>query len=357
MKKRISWLLLIAAACFIISADVGAGLYSSKSKSAKPVKSVKSVKQVKKAKPAKLNKPGKLLMSIDFEPNVPLKYKFVSERKVALDLDPSGKYSKSGKASGSEQQISEKLEMEIVYKPVEVDPYGYSIIEAQCTKAKVSRSSSTGKIQAKKDAVEYLAGKTFTLKITPTGKIADYSSLKAVIEELGQKAFSDPKRAGIKDSDMIMDFIAVQWNLWDAIASVKKPLKGVKTGEIWNSRLVAPMPFVSNTGRDVEYTLKDYNDVSAEIVSSYKLSSVLPGVPMPYSGSFQMRGTFGFLTGYKILSIEGTGSQIYDIAKGRIKSDVQQYQSKVKASIFGLGSENVEPNIIVNQTTAITLIE
>jgi len=70
-----------------------------------------------------------------------------------------------------------------------------------------------------------------------------------------------------------------------------------------------------------------------------------------------MRGTFGFLTGYKVLSIEGTGSQIYDIAKGRIKSDIQRYQSKVKASIFGLGGDNIEPNIIVNQTTTMTLIE
>lgn len=353
MKKRISWLLLIATVCFLISVDAEAGLYGSKSKSAKPVKSAKSVK------PAKSNKSGqgRLLMSIDFEPNVPLKYKFVSERNVSLDLDPSGKSSKGDKTSGSTQQINEKLEMEIVYQPVEVDPYGYSIIKAKCTAAKVSRVSSTGRAQTKKDAVENLVGRTFTLKIMPTGKIADDSSLKAIIEELGPKAFSDAKRARIKDPDMIMDFIAVQWNLWDSIASVKKPLKGVKKGETWNSILIAPMPFVSKVGREVKYKLKDYNDISAEIISSYKLSSVSPDVPMPYSGSFQMRGTFGFLTGYKILSIEGTGSQIYDNAKGRIKSDVQRYQSKVKASIFGLGSEDVEPNIIVNQTTTITLIE
>ncbi|MFA6175267.1 MAG: DUF6263 family protein [Phycisphaerae bacterium] len=347
MKKRIFRLLLIAAACVLVSADAGAGLFGSKSKSAKPAKSVRSSKPV----------PSRLLMSIDFEPNVPLKYKFVSERNVSLDLDPSGKYSKGGKSSGSAQQISEKLEMEIAYKPVEIDPYGYSLIEAQCTNAKVTRASSSGKAQNKQDAVEYLAGKTFTLKITPTGKIADYSSLKTVIEELGQKAFSDSQKTRVKDADMIMDFIAAQWNMWDTAASVKKPSKGVKAGEIWKSRLVAPMPFVSKVGRDVEYKVKDYNDASAEIVSSYKLSSVSPDVPMPYSGSFQMRGTFGFLTGYKVLSIEGTGSQIYDIAKGRIKSDIQRYQSKVKASIFGLGGDNIEPNIIVNQTTTMTLIE
>src|SRR3989304_2378439 len=77
-------------------------------------------------KVSKATSGSNLLMSIDFEQNVPLTYKFVSERKVSLDLDPSGKYSKSGKASGSAQQISEKLEMDIVYKPVAVDPYGYS---------------------------------------------------------------------------------------------------------------------------------------------------------------------------------------------------------------------------------------
>ena len=360
IKKRISWLLLIAATCFLVSANAGAGLYGSKSKSAKPVKSAKSVKPAKSAKSNKSGQ-GRLLMSIDFEPNVPLKYKFVSERKVSLDLDPLGKHSKGGKVSGSAQQISEKLEMDIVYKPVAVDPYGYSTIEAQCTSAKVSRSSSTGRTQNKKDAVEYLAGKTFTLKITPTGKIVDYSSLAAVIKELGEKAFSDSTRARVKDPDMIMDFTAMQWNIWDAAASIKKPLKGLKRGQKWESKLVAPMPFVSKIGRDVLYKFDGFvecgNASCAEITSTYSLSdpNTPPEVTMPYKGSFQMRGTFGFLTGYQVLSIEGTGSQIYDIKRGLIKSDTQQYQARVKASIFGLGSENLEPNIIVNQTITMTL--
>lgn len=298
-----------------------------------------------------------LLLSIDFKPNSQLAYKIVSERQVLLDLDPSGANSRDGKGSGSVQNITERLEMGFVYKPIEIDPYGYSVIEAQCIDAKVGRSSGLSRAQNKKDAAEFLVNKTFTLKITPTGKVVDYSSLEALIKELGEKAFGSSAKTRVKDSDMIMDFIATQWNIWDSVASIKNPVKGIKKGQKWNSKLLAPMPFVAKIGRDVEYQLKDFNSSTAEIVSSYKLSSSPPDTPMPYTGSFQMRGTFGFLQGYQVLSIEGSGSQIFDVEKGLIKTDTQQYQAKVKASIFGLGRDSIEPNIIINQTITMTLVE
>ena len=108
-----------------------------------------------------------------------------------------------------------------------------------------------------------------------------------------------------------MDFVATQWNIWDSVSSIKKPLKGLKKGRKWDSKLLAPMPFVSKIGRDVKYQfagIAEANGVSlAEITSSYKLSQKPPaGVPLPYGGSFHMRGTFGFLRGYQVLSIEGT---------------------------------------------------
>ncbi len=304
---------------------------------------------------------GPLLLSIDFKPDVPLKYNFVCERQIALDLDPSRKYSKGEKGKGGSQDIAEKLEMEIVYKPVEIDPYGYSIIEATCNSAKVTRTSITGRGRDRGDAVESLVGKSFTLKITPTGKIVDYTSLEGLTKELGEKAFAGSQRGRIKDPDMIMDFVATQRYIWDSISSIKDPLKGVKKGQKWDSQLLSPMPFVSKVGRDVEYKFAgvvEEGGVSyAEITSTYSLSKSLPAASLPYGGSFQMRGTFGFLRGYRVQSIKGSGRQLYDIERGVVKSDVQQYQAKTSASIFGMGSDTVEPNIEINQTITMTLVE
>ena len=304
---------------------------------------------------------GPVLLTVDFKPDVPLKYKFVCERQIALNLDPSGRSRKG--AGGKVQNSTERLEMEIVYKPVEVDPYGYSIIEATCNSANVMRSSSSGRGRSGSDATESLVGRSFTLKITPTGKIADYSSLETLIKELGQKAFDgNAKRGRIKNADMIMDFVTTQWNIWDSVSSIKKPLKGLKKNREWGSKLLAPMPFVSKVGRDVKYKLAgviESNDVYfAEITSSYSLSKSPPeDIPMPYAGSFQMKGTFGFLRGYQVLSLEGAGRQLYDIERGLIKSDTQQYKAKVSTSILGLGGDSLEPNIEINQTITMTLVE
>ena len=344
MKKRIfTGLLLAAAVCFFISVETKAGLFGSKSKSGKS---------------GNFNK-SKVLLTVDFKPDVPLKYNFVCERQVSLNLDSSGRHSKGGKSRGSDQNIAEKLEMEIVYKPIKIDPYGYSTIEATCNSAKVTRTSGGRRGQDRSDAVEFLVGKSFTLEITPTGKITDYNSLESLSKELGQKAFADSQRRGrIKDPDMIMDFVATQWNMWGSISTIKEPLKGLKKGRKWSSKLLAPMPFVSITGRDVEYQfagITEANGVSlAEITSSYELSrKSLAGVPFPYDDSFQMRGMFGLLSGYRMLSIEGTGRQLYDIKRGLIKSDTQRYQAKAGASIFSLASAD----ITIDQTITMTLVE
>jgi hypothetical protein len=241
-----------------------------------------------------------------------------------------------------------------------VDPYGYSTIEATCNSAKVTSAAGHG---GRKDAVESLVGRSFTFKITPTGKIADDSNFVSLVKELGGKAFTGTSQRGrIKNPDMIMDFIATQWRIWDSAASIKKPLKGVKKDSKWNSQLLAPMPFVSKIGRDVTYKLAgvvESNNVSyADITSTCSLSKSPPAdAPMPYSGSFQMRGTFGFLQGYKVLSIDGAGRQLFDFKKGLIKSDSQHYNAKVSASIMGLGSDALEPNIEINQTITMTLVE
>jgi len=295
---------------------------------------------------------GPLLLSVDFKPDVPLKYSFVSERQVTLDLDSSSKGRRGSKG------FTEKLEMEIVYRPIEIDPYGYSTIEATCNSAKVTRGPRGGG-RGRSDAVESVAGASFTIKITPTGEIVDYTSLENLVKELGTEAFDKgSKRGRVKDPDMIMDFLATQWYLWNAVSSIKNPLKGLKKGHTWNSQMLAPMPFVSKKGRDVEYKfagITEANGVSlAEITSSYKLSRKSPkDIPMPYGGSFQMKGTFGFLRGYQVHSIEGSGRLLYDIERGLIQSDTQQYHSETSASVFGLSTASITSN----QTITMTLVE
>jgi len=304
---------------------------------------------------------GPLLLSVDFEPNKTLVYNFVSERTMNVNLDPTGKYSK-GKQGGKEQTQTEKLEMQIAYKPIKLDPYGISIIEANCLSAKVTRSGSS-RIKETTDAVESLKGKSFTLKITPSGKIVDYSSLENVSKELAEKAFGggETKRGKVKNPDMVMDFLATQWNIWDSTASIKNPLKGLNSKSKWSTKLAAPMPFVSKIGRNAEYRLsgvkKTGNETLAEITSTYSLSGTPSNITLPYSGSFQMKGMFGFLQGYKVISIDGKGTQLFDVNRGLIKSDTQNYEAKVSAAIFGLGKDDLTPNIKIDQTITMTLVE
>lgn len=133
-----------------------------------------------------------LLLSVDFEPNVPLVYRFVSERQIMLDLDPSAsaKASKGQKVKDVTQNMSEKLELEIVYKPIEVDPYGLTTIEATCKSARVTRTGVSSRGQGRSDAAEGAAGRSWTFTVAPAGEIADYSSLEKLINELGERAFA-----------------------------------------------------------------------------------------------------------------------------------------------------------------------
>lgn len=353
MKK---WILVIS---LIVATTLSSGFLGAK-KDSKAPKAKKETKAVQPAKTPDLKKP--LLLSVDFEPNKTLVYNFVSERSMDVDLDPTGKYSKGGKQEGKEQTQVEKLEMQIAYKPIKVDPLGVSIIQATCNSAKVTRTG-TGRAQDKADAVESLAGQSYTISISPAGKIVDYTSLDNTAKTLAEKAFGggETKKGKVKNPDMIMDFMAMQWNTWNSTASLKNPTKGINKKSVWTSKLLAPMPFVSKTARDVKYSLagvqKDGNDTVANIASEYTLSKTPMDITLPYSGSFQMKGMFGFLQGYKVLSIDGKGTQLFDVDKGRIISDKQQYTAAVKASIFGLGSDELTPNIKIDQKITITLVK
>ena len=295
---------------------------------------------------------NKELLSIDWQDGRALEYKFVSRREIILDWDPTGKLSKSNKSTPDKS--IESMEMVVAYTPIKIDPYGLTAIEATCKSVKVARSKGP-----RKDAVEHLAGKTFTFTVGPTGKIEDYSQLDRLVKEAGNKAFlPDTGRGRIKELDMISDFVATQWFLWDSVSSLKNPSKGVAVEQSWKSKLSVPSPMVMRKARDVTYRLDEIRQSEkgrlAVITSSYKKAETVPrSWPIPYSGSFQMKGTFGFLSGYKLLGLEGQGEELFNIEAGRIEQYNQQYQMQLQASIpMGL---SVKPMITIKQNLTMRL--
>ncbi len=117
---------------------------------------------------------------------------------------------------------------------------------------------------------------------------------------------------------------------------------------------------VSRLARDVNYTLDEIraseNGSIAMINSTYSKSDSVPqSWPVPYTGSFQMRGTFGLLGNYKLLDLAGQGKELFNIDSGQIEEQNQQYDMNIKASLpLGLG---VEPVINIKQTISMKLIK
>jgi hypothetical protein len=66
-----------------------------------------------------------------------------------------------------------------------------------------------------------------------------------------------------------------------------------------------------------------------------------------------MKGTFGFLSGYKLLTLEGRGEELFNIEAGRIEQYNQQYQMQLEAFIpIGL---DVKPMITIKQNLTMEL--
>ena len=308
---------------------------------------------------------GKELLSVDFKQGQTLRYKQISEREVQLDFDPGGKISKGGD-KGRIQTTTERLEIVVAYKQVKADSHGFSTIEATFEQVKPSRSSLSGQQPSGKDALNYLQGKTITFTVSPSGIVTDQSGLNETITKLGEEAFGG-KGKGVKDPDMIQDFMTLEWMMWDAISSITKPSQGVAVGQTWQSQLMAPMPMPMRIGRDTIYKLNRVEEANgiriADINSVYTLAAKVPPPtvwPLPYSGSFQMRGVFGFMGGYKVLSLAGSGNERFNITAGRVERIDQRYQTNVAAEMpFGLGSGSdttPHPNMVVRQKLSAELL-
>ncbi len=297
---------------------------------------------------------------VSFEKDVPVTYRLTSSRTVQIDLTGGDSTKKS-----RPQKMSETLEVVISYLPVEVDPFGLTTIQATCQSAKVNRASMSGKRSAP-DAMEKLAGETFTFQLSPTGEIAEYTDLDRIIRKVGEHAFDQSKKSSgrIKNPDMISDFIAMQWYLWDSISTIEEPLAGLDPNDTWTAKQLIPWPapIPNPPARINTYTLDSFiNEENqprkALIKSRYELSdTTVEGFPRPYDGSFQMRGLMGFLRNYQFQSLDGEGTQIFNMENGLIESDEQHYTLKVNASfMLPLGSSL--PVLTLDQKISIRKIE
>ena len=301
---------------------------------------------------------SRTLLTVDFQKGQTLKYLFTSKRTMDVDW---GQGQKTTRSRGKVNQFIDSMRLTVSYTPTDVDPYGLTTIKALCEQAWAHHAESI-RNQSQPDAVESLSGKTWTFTVDATGKTADDNELRDVIREAGKKAFrADTSRGLIKEPDMIYDFIASQWFLWDSISSIKKPAEGVRIGDMWKSQLSVPSPMFLFTGRDVNYTLAEIrkepnNDNVAVINSSYSPFHPTPSEwPLPYTERFMMSGTFGFLRNYKVLDLKGSGQEFFNIDKGQIQRSEQQWEMNVSASLpLEIGPK---PTINIKQSLTMELIE
>ncbi len=300
---------------------------------------------------------GGALLTVNFEKDQPLRYKMVSERQTQIDLAGGGE---TGKKSAP-QTMTEKLELTMVYTPVEVDPFGLTTVKVSCESAKVTRTSFSGR-DADADAVESLTGLTYNIKLTPTGQIDDAAEFNAAIKQLGEKAFASvrPEAGRVKNADMINDFIALQQSLWIAVSSIDNPAEGLTVGKTWQTLQLMPWPSPMRPfpTRVTTFTLDNITadpagTRQAHIKAAYAISDKeIQTVPMPYEGSFQMRGMFGFLRNYTFNTIDGGGTQVFDMDAGVLVRDEQKYTLTVGAD-FALPLGDSKPVLTVQQTLLI----
>jgi len=300
---------------------------------------------------------GRVYLTVDFEPGRTLRYRFISDRRIALDWDPN-----ATAARNRVQEHAEHMEMVVAYTPAEVEPYGVSTIAATVESIQaVRRGGPTGRAFGT-DPVETARGRTFTIRVDPRGRIVDASQLRALIQEMGEKAFRT-SRSGvrIKEPDMIGDFVASHWFLWDAVAAIPLPGDGLVVGQTWSSRLSVPTPMVMREARDVVYRFRGIRagerGPRAVIESTYtRADSAPPDWPIPYAGRFQVSGTFGFLSGYEVLGLDGTGEELFDIEVGRVERRQQKYTVQVKAALPPMGIR-ANPRLTIEQTLIMELVD
>jgi hypothetical protein len=295
------------------------------------------------------------LLTVNFSQDQPLKYKFASSRDIAVDWAAGSEKARSGKSVVNKS--SESVEFVMVYEAVDVNPYGLSKIKATCESVKVSRK---GKARTSgRDAVRSLEGKSFTITVDPVGNIEDYSELRELIHKAGEKTFSESQRGRIKNPDMVGDFVATQWFLWDAVSSIENPSEGMAAGQSWESKLMTPSPLPIRQARRVTYTLDEFRQSERGLLAIISeqfgpADSAPESWPVPYKGTYRIKGQFGLLSNYKLLKLDGQGQEVFNVDKGRIDFYDQQYRMKFRSSLpMGLA----RPEITIEQNLSMHLLE
>ncbi|MBC8481991.1 MAG: hypothetical protein H8D47_04920 [Planctomycetes bacterium] len=287
--------------------------------------------------------------TVNFEKDIPLRYRFVTERKIKLDWGEKG--------GGKSGNFIEKVDLVMAYQLVDIDGDGVMTIKATCESIKTQKTTALNK-----EALEFVKSKSYTIKIDPAGNIKDYSSLTKLIQQAGKEAIrTKTRRDRIKEPDMISDFVATQWFLWDAYSSIEKPAIGVKAGESWASKLSIPNPMVLRKARNVTYTFEGAEETEqgrfAVINSDYSIPQTQQiDWPTPYVGKMRLSGRFGTLRNYKLLELQGTGKEYYNTEKERIEKYSQQYKTVFSAS-FLLPMPGLNPKITIDQKISMELLE
>jgi hypothetical protein len=81
----------------------------------------------------------KKLLTVDFQKDKTLRYRFVSSRDITVDWEPAKSQSESDKSKVDKS--SESMTMVVAYTPIETDPCGLTTIKATCESVNIRRSS------------------------------------------------------------------------------------------------------------------------------------------------------------------------------------------------------------------------
>ena len=296
--------------------------------------------------------PEKTRFALRFQEGRALEYKFASRRDVQILWDPNRAAARPDPNNSSD--MTESLDLVMVYKPVKVHPDGMASIEATFKSVTARRTQLGGGVDTRPDPVEGLRGKTFTWVVEPGGRIRDANSLDALLKEIGKASFrEDAKNGRVKDPEMISDVVATQWFLWDAISSMDP--HGVAVGQTWDSRLSLPTPMVMRQARDVTYRLDRLEQTPsgrvATFTSDFRWSDrpAPASWPIPYSGKMRVSGAFGFLGGYRPLTLEGKGQEQFDLEAGVSKGYDHQFHVEMQASGPPIGP-HLNPKVVIRQT-------
>ncbi|AQQ70647.1 hypothetical protein SMSP2_01002 [Limihaloglobus sulfuriphilus] len=301
------------------------------------------------------------VMGLNFEMNKPLKYRFVSSRNVDLTL--------SDQKQKDTKEMTEQLEMVISYTPIEEDIYGDITVKAVCESSKVTKGSFSGSRQPGKDITESLAGREWTFKVNSLGQIRNFKGLNKLVEELGAATITKQATRNVKDPDMIWDFVNTQWFIWDPIAGQADAGKDITPGATWKSTQIIPFAKLVPAERRIHYTYAQADEEADNI----KISGVIEKLPVkfddnkqpmpevttlpkPYKVPHQMRGMFGFLTNYRVDSLQGSLEAVYDAQSAVLRSCRQEYDMKMTAS-FMLPLGDSVPKLDVKQIIKMELIE